>query len=487
MLIQFELTSRARTTSLHVSPFWILLIGMAVVVGGILVFRLHAFLALIAGALIVALLTPQSYVYRSALHGGATEAAAVKLSHQTIGERVAEGFGRTATEIGILIAMAAILGKTLMVSGAAERIVFTCRRMLGDRHASVAFLISSFILAALVLSDTTFYLLIPLAQVMRLRSGRDYTLYVLAIVAGATMTHSLVPPAAGPAAVAAELHVDLFPMIIGGIAIGAVASSSGYLFALWANRNWDIPLRPCVGVSQAELDRLANREETSLPPLALSLTPIVVPVMLIAARAIAGSNGDNSKLRALSALGEKNVALAIAATIGLLIVWSRTHATDRKSTLATIAESLTGAGVMVLIISAGGAFGHMLRQTDVADSIKGFIPASRLALLPLAFLIATSIRTAQGSAIVAMITTAGIVSPLASAHSLGFHPVYLALAIGCGSKPIMWMNDAGFWIINRMSGLTESETLKTASLMMAIMGVVGLAATMLGAWLLPFA
>ena len=68
---------------------------------------------------------------------------------------------------------------------------------------------------------------------------------------------------------------------------------------------------------------------------------------------------------------------------------------------------------------------------------------------------------------------------------VGFHPVYLALAIGCGSKPFMWMNDSGFWIIGKMSGFTEAETLKTASVMMAVMGVVGLGTVMLGAWLIP--
>src|SRR5437773_12476632 len=107
---------------------WILLIGMAVVIGGILVLKLHSFLALIAGALVVALITPRAYVYDTAIHSGATEAAALKASQLTVGERVAEGFGRTAQEIAILIAMAAIVGKTLMVSGAAERIVVACQR-----------------------------------------------------------------------------------------------------------------------------------------------------------------------------------------------------------------------------------------------------------------------------------------------------------------------------------------------------------------------
>ena len=427
---------------------------MAVVIGGILVLRLHPFVALIAAALTVAALTK---------------------SDVPVGERVAVAFGKTAADIGLLIAMAAILGKTLTLSGAAERIVLSCRRALGDRHVSFAFLISSFVLAALVLSDTTFYLLIPLAQVMRLRSGRDYTLYVMSIVAGATMTHSLVPPAAGPAAVAAMLKVELHHMILGGICVGAIASTSGYLYAVWANRRWDIPLRPSIGVSKAQLDELAARDETALPPLWLSLLPIVVPVLLIAGNAIAGAHAP----RLIKNLGEKNVALTIAAAVGLVIVYLR------SGSIAAAGEGLSGGGVMILIICAGGAFGQMLRQTGVADHIHESLPASKLMLLPVAWSLAVAVRTAQGSAIVAMITAAGIVAPIAARGDLGFHPVYLALAIGCGSKPIQWMNDAGFWIIGRISGLTTTETLKTATIQLAIMGVIGLLATMLGAWLLP--
>jgi gluconate:H+ symporter, GntP family len=434
------------------NPLWIVLIGVAVVVGGILVLRLHAFLSLIAGAIVVAMLTP---------------------AKATIGERIADGFGKTATGIGILIAMAAILGKTLMESGAAEKIVASLRRAVGDKRISLAFLLSGFVLAALVLSDTTFYLLIPLARVARGRSGRDYLLYILSIVAGAVMTHSLVPPAAGPVMVATALNVSMGTMILGGAIVGAIAAASGFAFALWANRRWEIPLRAAAGVSAAEVERLANRDEAELPPLALALLPIALPVVLIAL-----GNSSNSILHTL---GEKNLALTIAAGIGLLMVARQ----GRIKTTTLVGQALSSAGVMVLIISAGGAFGQMVSQTNIAAELRDKMPAAKLALLPLAFLLTCAIRTAQGSAIVSMVTAVGVVAPIAAAGSLGFHPVYLALAIGCGSKPIAWMNDAGFWIIGQMSGMTEGETLKSVSVMMTIMGVVGLLATIAGAWLFP--
>ena len=228
----------------RMNPLAVVLIGVAVVVGGILALRLHPFLSLIAGAFVVAALSP---------------------TNQSIGKRVAEGFGNEAAEIGILIAMAAILGKTLMDSGAAERIVLSLQRALGEGQVALALAISGFVLASLVLSDTTFYLLIPLARVSSARSGRNYLLYILAIVAGAVMTHSLVPPAAGPAMVAGRLNVKLTTMMLGGVIVGAFALTSGFIYALWANRRWVIPLRNSAGVSTAELEAIAKRDEQALP------------------------------------------------------------------------------------------------------------------------------------------------------------------------------------------------------------------------------
>jgi GntP family gluconate:H+ symporter len=175
--------------------------------------------------------------------------------------------------------------------------------------------------------------------------------------------------------------------------------------------------------------------------------------------------------------------MAIAAGIALLAVAARAGGKDGVA--KGVGEALASAGVIILITSAGGAFGQVLQQTDIAATIKDLVPAGRLALLPLVFLVTMTIRIAQGSATVAMVTAAGIASPLAAAGGLGFHPVYLALAIGCGSKPGMWMNDSGFWIIGRMSGFTEGETLRTATVMMSIMGLAGGAAVMLLAWLVP--
>lgn len=420
--------------------------------------------------------------------------AAKSKSERNFGERAAIGFGDTCGKIGIVIAMAAIIGICLMESGAAERIVLSIQKLLGEKRTPLAFAGSGFILGTPVFFDTVFYLMIPLGKAMRARTGRNYLLYVLTIVCGATMAHSLVPPTPGPLLVAEMLDVDLGQMIMGGTIVGLFAATAGFLFATWANKRWEIPLRESAELSKEDLEAMVNRDESTLPPLTLSLLPILLPVVLIAGGTAAKMTMDNMGdavptwvVRAtpfLDVVGNKNIALSIAAGIALLLLGFRKGMTRQK--LATsVQHALASGGIIILITAGGGAFGQILQQTDIAATIGDMVPATQVGLLPLAFIICTAIRTAQGSATVAMITTAPIVLNLVGSEPLSYSPLYLACAIGCGSKPISWMNDSGFWVISKMSGLTEGEMLKTNTIMGLIMGTVGLLITMLGAWLLP--
>lgn len=475
-----------------VHPLFLLLIGMAVVLGGVLIFRLHAFLALLFAALVVAVLTPVASIEEFALSRGMSETAARRLAETSAGERVAEGFGRTAGQIGIVIAMASIVGACLLESGAADRIVRSALRLFGEARAPHAFLGSGFLLGIPVFFDTVFYLMIPLGKAMRMRTGRNYLLYVLSIVAGTTMTHSLVPPTPGPLFIASELKVDMGLMIAGGCVVGLFTALSGYLFARWANRRWEVPLRESPD-SLRQLEELSRRETASLPPLWLCLLPILLPVTLIAAgSALAAApaagpgpavpEAPGAIVSGIVALGDKNIALVLAALAALGMQW---RFTSGERTLAAIRSALASAGVIILITSAGGAFGGVLQQTGIGAAIERLAATYQLAVLPLVFVLTVLIRTAQGSATVAMITAAGVFSGMAGAAQLGFHPLYVALTIGCGSKPIWWMNDSGFWVVTQMSGLTEREALKTLTPLALIMGLVGLVVTLLGARLFP--
>jgi len=185
-------------------------------------------------------------------------------------------------------------------------------------------------------------------------------------------------------------------------------------------------------------------------------------------------------------LGDKNIALTLSAVVALvtLVWWKRT---SRAETLSKVQEALASGGVIILITAAGGAFGRVLQQTNIAAAIQERFPITQagIALLVMAFVVTALVRVAQGSATVAMITGVSIVGPLAATMTLDYHLVYLALAIGCGSKPLPWMNDSGFWITSKMSGMTEAETLKTFTVVLTIMGFVCMAATVAGAILFP--
>ncbi|MDA0283863.1 MAG: SLC13 family permease [Planctomycetota bacterium] len=416
----------------------------------------------------------------------------VSTSKQTIANRVVNGFGSTAGKIGILIAMASIIGKCLLDSGAADRIVRAALAKFGEKFAPLSFVLSGFLLGVPVFFDTVFYLMIPLGKAMQLRTGRNYLLFVLTIVAGATMAHSLVPPTPGPLVVAEELGVDIGVMILAGCIVGFFTAGFGYLYAsMFANRMWTLPLRETPDFSMKDLEELSNRQESELPPFWLSIIPIGLPVVLIAGYSVikALTKAEVLTLSApvnsiLATLGDKNIALIISAVIAMsTLIWSRRL--SRKDLADAVGSALAGGGIIILITSAGGAFGSTLQATGVANLIQDLSVTSPAMIITMAWLITAAIRTAQGSATVAMMTAVGILGGLAQSGSLPFHPVYLALAIGCGSKPIAWMNDSGFWVITRMSGMTEGEGLKYITPMTTLMGVVGLVVTIAGALLFP--
>ncbi|HEC44857.1 MAG TPA: GntP family permease [Bacteroides sp.] len=465
-------------------PLILLFVGVTVIVGCILILKLHPVLALLFAAIIVGVFTGENNLVQFAQIKGMSAAETLDLVNQPVGQRIAAAFGNTASKIGILIAMAAIIGTCLLRSGAADKIIRAALKLFGEKGAPVAFLTSGFTLAIPVFFDTVFYLLVPLSKAMTLRSGKNYLFYITAVVAGGAMAHSLVPPTPGPLFVAAEMGVDMGVMMVGGLVVGMFTITGGYLYAAWANRKWTIPLRDSSDVTISELEDLMNKEDRHLPALWLSLMPIILPILLISGNTITKAILSEGLLFSLfSFFGNPNIALTLAAVVALgTLAWNER---DRTKLKQYIVESLKGAGMIILITSMGGAFGGTLQQTGIGARIQELASVYHIAILPLAFFVTVLMRTAQGSATVAMITSVGILGGFASMGDLAFHPVYLALVIGCGSKPIPWMNDSGFWVVCTMSGMTETETLKTFSSVLTIMGFIGLFVIIILAKLFP--
>ncbi|MBC7829334.1 MAG: GntP family permease [Chitinophagaceae bacterium] len=476
------------------NPLLILLVGIIIVVGGIIWLKLHPFLALLLAAFVVAMLTPGLVVEQYALSKGSSSQAALQLSKKSIGERVALEFGNTCAKIGILIAMAAIIGKCMLESGAAERIVRSILKLTGMEKAPVAFLVSSFFLGIPVFFDAVVLLMIPLAKTMTMRLGKNYLLFVLAITGGAAMANSLVPPAPGPLFLAGEMQLSIGVMMIGGVLLGLITITAGYLYAVWANKKWPVPLRDSLDARLEDIKSASLQESTKLPSLWFSLLPVLIPLVFICAHTIvtslpypessASSASRTWLINGIRFWGDKNTALVVGGLVALILL-----AIQKKGSKEGVGNFVQGAlmsgGGIILIIGAGGAFGGMLQQTGISMRIAEMTRDYQMALIPLAFFITAVVRTAQGSATVALITASGILSGMTQSGGLEYHPLYIGLAIGCGSKLIPWMNDAGFWIICKVSNFTEKETLKTFSPMLIIMGFTGLIVLLLAAKFMP--
>ncbi|MEZ6043059.1 MAG: GntP family permease [Planctomycetaceae bacterium] len=431
--------------------------------------------------------------------------SAEKLSAQSPIARVTDAFGNAAGKLAILIVAASMIGFCMLESGSADKIVRSAMSLMGERAAPVAFSFSSFLLGIPVFFDTVFLLMIPLARSLFYRTRKNYLLYVLAIVVGATMSHSLVPPTPGPLMIAEQFQVPVTSMIYGGIIVGAFASTCGLLFAFWANRKWEL-LPPQVDDGTTRQHDPSEDADTSalpsdattdrrIPSLVESLLPVILPVALMALGTAIRTNdaGDaaifvftlpKQILPVLLAVCERNTALILGATIATS-TYVRMRQPSRQQLSRGMQASVSSAGTIILVTAAGSAFGKMMQQTSVAELLQQIPAASPVSIVVAAFLVTTAVRTAQGSATVAMMTAAGVFGGLVTSGAAGVAPLYVALAVGCGSKPFSWMNDSGFLVITRMSGMDERQGLRFVTTVMAVAGFGGLLAVILGVCFFP--
>lgn len=577
-------------------PLVVLGLSVGLLVGLITGLRVHAFVALVLAAMAAGLLARPGTLPGEPLKGHWLQAV----------ELTTTELGAVAGRIAVVIGLASIISMCLMESGAADKVVRRFLAVFGERRAGGALLLSGYVLSIPIFFDTFFMLLLPIAQALRLRTGRNYVLYVLAICCGGVVTHSLCAPHPGPLAMAERLNVDLGLSIVMGVWVGLIPVGCSWLVAHWINRRMDVPLRDTGGWSVADLQALADKPETDLPPFAVSLLPVLLPIALISTassftavqgrgfkpqdvrdaagllrriqqgsdpvsqwlrqrigselaglsvqstnsadpgrlapalaaaltqvvksgplyeparfqavalrpdtqrRLAASAQGDNlvrlnralledaypeflrptrgfrpGLFSAVEWVGNRNVALLIGAVVALAVLKRQ-----RRLSFADIGKlmgpPLATAGVIILITSAGGAFGLMLKHAGVGEAVKAAVAGRSINLIVLAWLVAAVIRVAQGSATVAMLATADMVYPIMSGGApLPYHPVYIFMAIGFGAMILSWMNDSGFWVVGRLSGFTEKETLRSWTVIVTVNAVAGLITCLVLARLLP--
>lgn len=460
-------------------PFVILAVCVATIIVLITKLRVHPFLALVGVAILAGLLSP-----RGTLPGEPDKRHWVQAVEVTTAE-----LGNVCGKVAVVIALASIIGICVMESGAADKVVRRFLAAFGERRAGQALVTGGFLLGLPIFFDTLFMLLVPLARALRLRTGRDYTLFILAICCAGGVTHSLVAPHPGPLAMAEALQVDLGWSVIVGTLAAIPPVMVGWQVAKWLNRRWDVPLRETPGFPLAELQSITSKPESDLPSFTASVLPVLLPILLISTASFLAAFGGEACLGAayggIEFIGNRNIALLIGALLAMRLVMRQ-----RQLTLAGLGRllgpALETAGVIILITSAGGAFGLMLKHAGVGDAIRQAALGRDINLLLLAWGVAVMMKFSQGSATVSMLTTAAMMVGVTQGTELPYHPMYLFLAIGFGALGLSWMNDSGFWVIGRLSGFTERETLRTWTVLAFSMSLAGIVETLLLARMLPF-
>ncbi|WP_135820287.1 GntP family permease [Halostella litorea] len=460
------------------SPLLTFALGLAAVVLLLVVLDLPAFVGLIIAAFFV----------------GAVNAAFVPgFAPSEAASRVAAAFGDNMAGIGIPILMAAIIGKSMLESGAAQRIVRGFQNLLGRENSDIALWGGSSFLAVPVFFDSVFYLMAPLARSMRARVGRDYTLFIVVVGAGAATTHVFVPPTPGPLAVADQIAGDqniLGTTILVGLATAIPSAAvAGLVYGRWLNARLDIPLRDAMSTTTEELEEVAQRDTSKLPGVLESAAPVLLAVLLIASYTAVDTFeavvSSLSQLKPYAAfIGDKNVALTVAAMVAAWTYY-RYSDVDREAWTEEMTEALKSGGNIAAITAAGGAFGALLAASGIGDYITEALAGVGIPLLISAWLIAAIVRIAQGSATAAMLTAAGIMAP--QVPDLSVHPAFLVMAIGAGGNICSWYNDSGFWLVKEIGGLTQGETLKTWTVLTTIISVTGIVVTLVLSTLFPMA
>ena len=408
------------------------------------------------------------------------------------------GFGDTAGGLCLIIALAAIIGICMLSSGAADRVVRWLLGVFGENRAGLVLLTSGFLLSIPVFFDTVFFLLIPLARALSLRTGKSYTFFVMAMAGAGAITHSMVPPTPGPLMIADGLDLDLGIAMMAGLAASLLPAWLVLVLAKRFDCKLNLPMRETAGASTSELKSIVDKKDSELPNLFLSALPIALPVVLISLVSILNLIGDKSVtdavwFRYLEFFGSPNIAMLLAALFAIYTLAAQITREKRPaegglmSTLSKALENpLQTAGVIILITGAGGAFGGMIRLAGVGETIETVATSYNISFILLAWGATAVIRIAQGSATVAMITGVGLMSAvIGDGSALPYHKLYIFLAIGFGSITLSWMNDSGFWVVQRLSGFTEKETLKTWTVMLTAISLVGFLQLMVMSKVLP--
>ncbi|MGO1562854.1 MAG: GntP family permease [Actinomycetaceae bacterium] len=431
--------------------------AIALILVLIIALKLHAFLTLV----VVSLLT----------------AVATGIPISVLVDVLTGEFGKTLGGVALLIGLGAILGRLVESSGGAKAIADLMVNSFGEKRAALALGVASLFLGFPIFFDAGLVVMLPIIfAVARRIGGPNLLLYGLTGAAAFSVMHVFVPPHPGPVSATEFYEANLGFVLLLGIVIAVPTwYISGYLWAKFINKR--VPLIVPALFGSTDDDQPEN------PPNPWTVIGILlIPIVLIFANTGLGALGsagvvdpDAAWVQALTLVGSSAVALLISVIVALLVLGK--FRGESGSALEKLVEGTFGpVASVILITGAGGMFGGVLRASGIGDALEQSLADIGLPTIVAAYLIAVILRIAQGSATVALVTTAGLVSPavLAGGYST-IDVAAITLATAAGSVIASHVNDSGFWLVGRLMNMDVKTTLKTWTVQQTLESVVGFA------------
>ncbi|MGV0790918.1 GntP family permease [Mycolicibacterium sp. XJ1819] len=454
--------------------------AVAVLLFLIMKVKLHAFVALVLVSVVTAL------------------AAGIPVGD--IPDAIAFGFADTIGSVALLVGFGIMIGRLLEITGGAQVLADTLIGRFGEKRAPAALGVAALLFGFPIFFDAGLVVFLPIILTVARRFGGSLLLYALPAAGAFAAMHALVPPHPGPVAAAEALNADIGLTLLVGIPIAVVSWYFGVLLVsrvLGHRVHVDVPealLGPINGGRDENPDDTdasgATVTRTRTPPsfatvMGLLLLPLVlisfntVLNTLITAGAIAS---DAVWAQYLMLLGNTTVALLITVIVAILVLGLRDHS---MADVGTILDNALGPICSIILITgAGGMFGGVLELSGIGDALSDSLSNLGISLIVQAFIVATLLRVAQGSATVALTTTAGLLGAAASQADLsGLQLTLLVIAIAAGSTVLSHVNDSGFWLVSRFFGMDVKTTLKTWTVMETTLGLTAFVLS-LGLWMI---
>ncbi len=381
---------------------------------------------------------------------------------------VATGFGNIMASIGIVIVLGTIIGIVLEKSFAAIKLADMVMKLVGKRYPALAMSVIGYMVSIPVFCDSAYVILSSLKKSLVQKTGKPSVTLSIALATGLYATHTFVPPTPGPIAAAGNLGLEnqLGLVILFGLMVALIAMFTGYIWAMYAGKKYTTK-------EDETKEDTQQWEGIKLPSGTNSLAPILVPIFLIALRSVATYPtkplGEGFIFTLFDFAGQPINALFIGFFLSFLLF----PKFNKETLTGWIGDGISAAAPILLITGAGGAFGAILKETNIGETIGNLLAGYQLGIF-LPFIVAAAFKTAQGSSTVALVATSALIAPLLGSIGLDSlnGKVLAVMSTGAGAMTISHANDSYFWVVTQFSGMDVKTGFKTHTVATLIQGVV---------------